>query len=270
MKKLIALGLIVAILAGGAWVMLSDSDSIDVTLSKVPDGGLTEAAYLVRSETDGMTVLTYPLTSTHGLTPNNVLVSEGPALGGEGVFVKTTTGGIPFAKGDNTMAVLSDEAFHNGTIEVDLNSSVSPNASRLTRMFARGFAGICFRVSEDVTAFECLYLRPENGQSEGETRRNHAVQYISGPDWDFARFREEAPEQYENPADIAPGQWHHLRIVVQDQTAKLFIDDGTEPVLSVDDLKLGADQTGGVALWVGPGTNGFFRNLVVTLDDSAN
>ena len=36
-----------------------------------------------------------------------------------------------------------------------------------------------------------------------------------------------------------------------------------QPVLIVNDLKLG-DSSGAVALWIGPGTEGYFTDLVIT------
>ena len=211
--------------------------------------------------------LSYPLATTHGLKPNGVLIGEGAPLGGEGVFIKSDDGGMPFGNDDATIAVLDGSDFHNGTIEVELNGSVSPNASRLVKLFARGFIGICFRISADVDSFECIYLRPENGPTDDPTRRNHAVQYISSPGFDFAQLREEAPEKYENSAKIAPGKWHKIRIEVEGEEAKLFIDQSAEPVLVVQDLKLGADAKGRIGLWVGTGTNGFFKNLSITRVD---
>jgi len=252
---------LLVLLAGVTFWFLYADDSVLAKLTPVPEGGVTESIYM-QAPSENMRV--YPLATTHGLAAQRVLVSEGAAQGGEGVFVKTTGSGLPFLNDDRTFAVLAGSEFNNGSIEVELNGAVSPNVSRLTRMFARGFIGICFRISEDMESGECLYLRPENGQSEDEARRNHAVQYISMPDWDFARLREETPEVYEAAANIRPATWHKIRIEVQGAAARLFIDDGEAPVLEVTDLKLGAERSGRIGLWVGPGTNGFFRNLTMT------
>jgi hypothetical protein len=53
-----------------------------------------------------------------------------------------------------------------------------------------------------------------------------------------------------------------MRIVVSGTTARLFVHDAAEPALIVNDLKLGSAE-GGVALWIGAGTEGFFSNLRV-------
>ncbi len=54
-----------------------------------------------------------------------------------------------------------------------------------------------------------------------------------------------------------------MRIVVKGKDASLYIGDAAQPCLVVHDLKLG-DVTGGVALWSGPGTDAYFRNLILT------
>ena len=260
---LLSLLVLLALLAG---IFLYSNDTINVQLSKIPADGIVESNYLIRTEADGKAVLNYSLVTTHGLKSNRVIISEGSAQGNDGVFVKWA-GGITSINDDETVAVVEGSAFHNGSIEVEVNGSVSPKASRLFKLFARGFIGVCFRISDDVRTFECIYLRPENGITDDNKRQMHAVQYISKPDWDFSRLREEAPEQYENPAPIAPGKWHKMRIDVSGQSAKLFIDDGKNPVLEINDLKLGSDATGNIGLWVGPGTNGFFKNLKITKSD---
>ena len=52
-------------------------------------------------------------------------------------------------------------------------------------------------------------------------------------------------------------------IDVQGRTARLYVNGTEQPVLIVNDLKL-APQPGRVALWVGPGTEGYFANLKIT------
>jgi hypothetical protein len=255
------LAVLVVLLAGAIFWFLYADDSVVATLSPVPEGGVRESLYV---QTPGKNTRYYPLITTHGLVPVRVLLSQGAAHGGEGVFVKSTEIAIPMLNDERTFAVLKGSAFHNGSIEVELNGTVSPNVSRLTRLFARGFIGICFRISKDMSSAECLYLRPENGQAKDATRRNHAVQYVAMPDWGFARLRKQAPGKYEAAANIRPGTWHKIRIEVKDEAARLFIDDGKMPVLVVSDLKLGADRSGRIGLWVGPGTNGLFRNLTMT------
>jgi len=94
-------------------------------------------------------------------------------------------------------------------------------------------------------------------------RRNHSTQYSAHPDFDFARSRKEAPEKYESYVDLEPGVWTKYRIEVDGSKARLYVHGTEQPVLIVNDLKLEPRQ-GQVALWVGPGTEGYFANLKIT------
>ncbi|MDP6925619.1 MAG: hypothetical protein QGG84_00845, partial [Rhodospirillales bacterium] len=58
---------------------------------------------------------------------------------------------------------------------------------------ARGFIGVAFRIQQDLSGFECTYLRPTNGRAQVQLRRNRAVQYFSFLDWKFDRLRVEVP-----------------------------------------------------------------------------
>ena len=68
---------------------------------------------------------------------------------------------------------------------------------------------------------------------------------------------------YESYADMLPGEWTHLRIVVQGTEASLHVGGGAQPCLLVHDLKLG-DVEGSVALWMQRQAKGSFRNLQIT------
>ena len=111
--------------------------------------------------------------------------------------------------------------------------------------------------------FENIYIRPTNGRADDQLRRNHATQYVSAPDWPWERLRKESPGVYESYADMVAGEWTHLRIVVHGTNASLYVGAAAEPCLIVHDLKLG-DVEGAVALWIGPGTEGYFRSLKVS------
>ena len=126
----------------------------------------------------------------------------------------------------------------------------------------RGFIGVAFRVSPNAERFEYFYLRPDNGRAADQVRRNHSTQYASHPDFPWPRLRKEFPEKYESYVDLELGVWTPLRIVVSGATARLFVHGAAQPSLVVNDLKHGASE-GAVALWIGPGTEGFFSNLRV-------
>jgi hypothetical protein len=51
--------------------------------------------------------------------------------------------------------------------------------------------------------------------------------------------------------------------VIDGTKARLFVHGATQPCLIVNDMKFG-DSEGAVALFVGPGTEGYFANLKIT------
>jgi hypothetical protein len=155
-------------------------------------------------------------------------------------------------------AVVKGVSFRDGTIEVDLAGQPAAGAGS----GARGFIGIAFRLQGD-GAYEYIYLRPTNGRADDQVRRNHSTQYSSHPDFDFARSRQEAPEKYESYVDLEPGVWTKYKIEVEGRKARLYVHGAEQPSLIVNDLRL-EPRGGGVALWVGPGTEGYFSDLKIT------
>jgi hypothetical protein len=150
--------------------------------------------------------------------------------------------------------------FKNGTIEVKVLSRLLKNAPA----FARGFIGVAFRINDSNTKYESIYLRPVNARVDDQVRRNHSIQYYSYPDYKFDRLRKESPERYESYADMEMNKWITIRIEVKDAQAKLFINNNHQPSLIVNDLKHGANFSGGIALWVETGTEGYFKDLKIT------
>jgi len=153
-------------------------------------------------------------------------------------------------------AVLKGNAFHNGTIDVEVAGRPAQGAGE----GARGFIGIAFRLEDD--RFEYIYIRPTNGRADDQVRRNHSTQYSAFPDFGFNVSRKESPEKYESYVDLEPGAWTKLRITIDGTKARLFVHGAAQPCLIVNDLKHG-DRTGAVALWIGPGTEGYFTGLSV-------
>jgi len=125
---------------------------------------------------------------------------------------------------------------------------------------ARGFIGIAFRLQNG--QFEYIYLRPTNGRADEQVRRNHSTQYSAYPNFSFADARQQAPEKYESYVDLEPGVWTRYRITVEGSKARLYVNGASQPCLIVNDLKLG-DSSGGVALWIGPGTEAYFTGLEI-------
>lgn len=159
-----------------------------------------------------------------------------------------------------TFARLNDMVFENGTIEVKVLSRLLKTA----KPDDRGFIGVAFRINEDNSKFECIYIRPTNGRAEQQVRRNHSTQYFSFPDYKFDRLRKESPEMYESYVDMGLDEWIDLKIVVQGKQAKLFLNNSKHPALIVNDLKHGDRLKGTVGLFVDVGTEGFFSDLKIS------
>jgi len=151
------------------------------------------------------------------------------------------------------------ENFTNGTIEVTLLSRLLPTAFP----DARGFIGLAFRINKDNTKFESIYIRPTNGRAEDQLRRNHSTQYFSYPDYKFDRLRKEAEGRYESYADMGLNEWIRMKVVIKGAQAKLYLNDNPQPVLIVNDLKLGPAASGAIGLFVDSGTDAYFRDIKV-------
>lgn len=159
-----------------------------------------------------------------------------------------------------TYAKINDIEFKNGVIEVKVLSRLLPDAPD----FARGFIGVAFRIDDKNEQFEGIYIRPTNGRSNEQSRRNSSTQYFSYPNYKFDRFRAEAPKKYESYADMGLDEWIDMKIEVLEEHAKLYLNNTTHPALVVNDLKHGPDARGSIGLWVDVGTEGFFKDLKIT------
>jgi hypothetical protein len=144
--------------------------------------------------------------------------------------------------------------FAQGTIEVDV---------RGRDVLQQSFVGIAFHRKDD-NAYDAVYLRPFNFRAEDPARHQHAVQYVSIPDYDWPRLRQEFPEEFENPVDpsVAPTEWVPLRVVVKGQTVQVYVGAVTSPALEV--RALGSHDRGGIGLWVGNNSDGDFANVRIT------
>jgi hypothetical protein len=192
--------------------------------------------------------------SADRLVARNVSIAQTTYKGRTAIQVKAN----PEAANATSYALVKDASFRDGIIEVDLAGQPAAGAGG----GARGFVGIAFRIQSD-GRYEYIYLRPTNGRADDQVRRNHSTQYSSYPDFDFARSRKEAPEKYESYADLQPGVWTRYKIEIDGRKARLYVNGAEQPCLIVNDLRL-EPRAGGVALWVGPGTEAYFSNLTIT------
>ena len=209
----------------------------------------------------------FPLASAEGLRLHNVSAEPATLQGQQGVRLTISAdaaGRLARMTSEQQaqmeqLAVVDGLEFASGVIEAEIAGAVAPGAAE----GARGFVGIAFRLSNDLRTYDAFYLRPTNGRAEDQERRNHALQYVSHPDWPWFRLRKETPSRYESYADLVPGEWTRVRIEVRGDRARLYVHGHEQPALVVNDVKTGAQGRGGVALWLGAGTVAHFRSLSV-------
>lgn len=157
--------------------------------------------------------------------------------------------------------LLNLDDFENGTIEVKMYSQLQDPAPYSG---IAGFIGVYFRIMEDDSAFESIYLRPKVGRINNQFARNHAVQYFSYPDFKFQTLRDNFPAgTYEGSAPVALNEWITMRIEVNGETAEMFINDMKYSSFVVNKM-LGKNKKGYVGLYVDIGTIGYFKDLKVT------
>jgi hypothetical protein len=158
------------------------------------------------------------------------------------------------SRSGNGVAWVEGTEFHSGTIEVDIRGRES---------LQQNYLGIAFHRKNDTT-YEAVYLRPFNFRAADVLHRQHAVQYISLPKFDFQDLRDTFPEEFENPVDasVDPTGWVRLRVVVASSNVQIHVGSANEVTLEV--RKLGQLDGGEVGLWAGNVSGGDFANLVIT------
>ncbi len=206
--------------------------------------------------------LTY---KNHEFELNNVKASVVKLKGQKVLKMERDLESLPFDRNnmvssvdEPTYAKLKGVNFENGIIEVKVLSRLLESAPE----FARGFIGVAFGIYESNSNFQSIYLRPTNGRSENQFRRNHSVQYFSYPNYKFDRLRKEFPETYETYADIDLDEWITLRLEVNDCKVHLYINGQNNPSFIIEEMK-GDIKNGSVALWVDIGTEGYFKDLKI-------
>ncbi len=150
--------------------------------------------------------------------------------------------------------------FENGTIEVKMYSQLQKPAPYSG---IAGFIGVYFKIQENDSAYEGIYVRPKVGRINNQLFRNHAVQYISYPHFKFDTLRKIAPFKYEGSAPVALNEWITMRIEVNGEMAEMFINNMKYSTFIVDKM-LGKNKQGVIGLYVDIGTIGYFKDLKVT------
>lgn len=201
---------------------------------------------------------TYRLDSLASLEIFNLKADLATYRGKRGLHLLQSTAEPPTDPRKDPIAIFKDSDFQDGTIEADVAGAPRQGAASNIR----GFVGIAFRSQDHGARLECFYLRFTNGRSDDQLRRNHSVQYISFPDFPWERLRKENPGVYESYADLEPGAWTKIKIVVAGAKARLYVGGAEQPCLIVNDLKLG-ESRGSIALWIGDDSEAYFSNLTV-------
>lgn len=170
-------------------------------------------------------------------------------------FEEGKTKGIRFDERSGAgIAWLEGSQFSNGIIEFDVRGKDE---------FQKSFVGVAFHIASPDT-FDAVYFRPFNFKTPDKVRGNHAVQYVSHPDYPWHKLRAEKPEQYEKSVNPVPDPngWFHVRIVLDAPKVSVFVEESKVPSLVVDQL---SNRKGGmVGLFMGSPSGGDFANLRVT------
>ncbi|MEM9364297.1 MAG: hypothetical protein AAGA43_16770 [Bacteroidota bacterium] len=152
----------------------------------------------------------------------------------------------PF-KGEDTIYLLGgsmslkNAEFLNGTIEYDIYMTGN-----------RGFPGVYFRVNGNNA--EQFYIRPHQS---GNPDANQAVALFNGiTPWQFY-FGPKYSFAHKYPVD----RWMHVKIVVEDDKAQVYLDDSEKPNLSWNLFH--EAKTGGISFTGGLNTGVHLANFTI-------
>ncbi|HTQ64071.1 MAG TPA: family 16 glycoside hydrolase [Puia sp.] len=159
------------------------------------------------------------------------------------------------AKENYGVAWLNEVNFDNGILEFDIKGKDA---------MQRSFVGIAFHASDNNT-MDAIYFRPFNFLSQDTGRKNHSVQYISLPDYDWQRLRTEFPNKYEHSLNPSPkpDEWFHVRIVVTTPKISVYVNNNPNPDLVVEQIS--KKKEGMIGFWTGNQSDGDFANLKISL-----
>lgn len=154
---------------------------------------------------------------------------------------------------DDGIAWLVDQTFTHGRIVVEVRGLDS---------MQRSFVGLAFH-GGGRHLFDVVYTRPFNFNAADPGKRGRSLQYMSLPDNPWEVLREKSPGKYEaaiNPPPAAES-WVRLTLEIESRHLRVFVNDAVAPSLCVD--LLNDRLKGGVGLWVGNNSEGWFRNLTI-------
>ncbi|MVM33789.1 hypothetical protein GO755_27370 [Spirosoma sp. HMF4905] len=166
----------------------------------------------------------------------------------EGKVTKETFQGKDGIRLTDGRITLKDNTFKNGIIEFDM--TLSPE---------RNFPGFAFRM-QDRNNFEHIYLRPHR------VGNPDAIQYIpifNGQDsWQFYYG-----DGYSTTVNYPMNEWAHIKLVVRDTQAEVYIGNPTEPSLVIHQLKR-EPKSGRISLDNGAPSTIRFANFHYTKTDN--
>jgi hypothetical protein len=196
---------------------------------------------------------TFALTDIAGLQTKNLDIKAVDYKGRKSIELLTT------GNNEDGLVFLPGTDFQDGTIEADIALKITtPPGVRMP-----GFVGIGFRARPDGAHYDMFYIRPGNSHAADQAMRNHSVQYVAEPDFDWYRLRREWPFVYESYAPLELETWTHVKIEVKGRSATLYLNRASEPSLIVNGLR-GQDLRGAVALWGYQGEEAYFSNVRIT------
>ncbi len=158
------------------------------------------------------------------------------------------------AAANDGLAWIPGVVLSEGTIELEIKGKDQQGQS---------FVGIAFH-GQNNKDFDAVYLRPFNFRAAAPERRSHSIQYVSMPEHDWSNLRNNHPGMYEAAITPAPdpNSWVKLKVVLSGQEVTACVNESNTPALTVK--LLNTRLKGRIALWVGNGSDGWFRNLKVT------
>jgi len=152
---------------------------------------------------------------------------------------------------ENAILWLNNNTMKNGVITLDIKGK---------DLAGQSFVGLAFHATGDKD-YEGVYFRPFNFRNQ--ERRDHAVQYISKPKYDWNFLRQNYPGKYENPIEPAPdpNDWFQVKIVIEFPMVSVYVNESKEPVLDVEQISQRSD--GKIGLWV-DSEDGWFKNITIS------
>lgn len=166
--------------------------------------------------------------------------------------------------GNNNYIKLSDQqgeglvwlpisSFKNGEIEIEMQGN---------DVFQKSFISIAFHGLNDST-YDAVYCRPFNFYAKDSIRKIHAIQYVSHPNYTWKKLREERNGQFEKEISNAPdpNSWFKMKINVEDNLVKAYINNSTNPSLIVN--KLNERTNGKIGIFMGDNSDGNFSSIKV-------